>query len=184
MKKKGFTFIEMMITVSLISVLTVVGITSYAQFNERQKLIQHAENILVRLRKMQNRAISAETSCPAGVTLLYWNMVFDTGSCPSPYSNPWSTTYGIRGSCSDGSSFGSSDRDNCVTIPPEDRTVLHIVPFTPILFYSPSGFLCPTASCTTTRTIGVKSLATNKCIDITITGRGNIDMGPIVNCAY
>lgn len=64
MKRTGFTLVELLVSISIIGVLSVIGITSYNQFNRRQILITTVQNLVSELRITQSKAESGER--PAG----------------------------------------------------------------------------------------------------------------------
>lgn len=69
---KGFSLIELLIAISLITVLAGFAIPSFSEFNRRQILKQAASQIVSDIRTMQNNANS-------GVGGRIWGITFTTG---------------------------------------------------------------------------------------------------------
>lgn len=61
----GFTLIELLITISIIGILSAIGLARYNQFNRRQILVQAAQELKSNLRLVQSKALGAEkpTGC-------------------------------------------------------------------------------------------------------------------------
>ena len=64
-KLRAFTLIEMMVAVTVMGIITVVGVASYRQFNERQKVVTAGKEVITLLRDTQKKAKSGErpTEC-------------------------------------------------------------------------------------------------------------------------
>lgn len=85
----GFTLIELLVVISIIGILTIVGITRYMSFNDREKFRQDVQNVRTAMREAQRRAQALEmssSSC-AGRTLDGWYFQFS------------GNTYSIYGKC-------------------------------------------------------------------------------------
>lgn len=59
----GFTLIELLIVFSIMGILMGVGISSYAEFNQRQQIVQSAKRIKNQLRSAQGKALSGVKDC-------------------------------------------------------------------------------------------------------------------------
>ena len=57
---RGFTIIELLITISIMGLLLTLGLVYYQDFNRRQILNQAAKNLSSNLRLAQSRALSGE----------------------------------------------------------------------------------------------------------------------------
>lgn len=90
----GFTLIEVLVVVSIITFLFSLGIAYYIQFNRRQIVVQAALNVKNSLRMAQNKASSGEKTC-SGVLDGY---EFYFGSTGGKY------TCGYRSKC--GTNYG------------------------------------------------------------------------------
>ena len=74
---KGFTLIELVVVVGIISVITGFGVAGYNRFNDKKKVEQAAKELVSNLRFLQSNAISGiknfrGVSCAAGLTLDGW----------------------------------------------------------------------------------------------------------------
>ena len=56
----AFTLIEMMVAVTVMGILTAVGVASYRQFNERQKVVTAGKEVITLLRNTQKKAKSGD----------------------------------------------------------------------------------------------------------------------------
>lgn len=77
---KGFTLIELIVTVSIILIVTVSVMVNYFQFDARQKLTDEARSLVTIIDKARTKAIAMEY--PTGCTgLLTYNIksVTETG---------------------------------------------------------------------------------------------------------
>src|SRR3989344_8320932 len=63
MKLSGFSLIEILIAVSIITLLLGIGIASYLSFNDRQKLKAAGLNLKNTLREAQSKAFTGEKDC-------------------------------------------------------------------------------------------------------------------------
>lgn len=89
---KGFTLVEILVSISIMTVLFALGVTRYREFSRRQGLVNEVKNIISTITKTQNLASSGYK--PTGCTgeLLGIRYVMDTNN-----------TYTIRAQCSVGS---------------------------------------------------------------------------------
>lgn len=91
--KHGYSLIEVLVAVTIISVLTGSSLVGYNRFQGRQGLKSAGEQLVSDLRLTQQKALSGEKVrgwCQgAGESLTGWRLVFTS-----------STAYDIRGVCS------------------------------------------------------------------------------------
>jgi prepilin-type N-terminal cleavage/methylation domain-containing protein len=59
-KSLAFTLIEMMVAVAVMGILTAVGVVSYRQFNEKQKVVVAGKEVIALLRDSQKKAKSGD----------------------------------------------------------------------------------------------------------------------------
>lgn len=82
--RNGFTLVEVIIVVSIISLLTAGLIPSFSNYTKSQTLKQAQEQIVSDLANVQNRALAGEQG--AGVTgTKYWGIRFTDGSATYQY---------------------------------------------------------------------------------------------------
>ncbi len=60
MKQRGFTLIELLVAIGIILLLLGLGLVNYLSFNERQQLIQGAEQVREAIADAQNSARSGK----------------------------------------------------------------------------------------------------------------------------
>lgn len=60
--QKGFSLVELIVSVAIISILSTIGITSYASSQRRAKLDADVTSVYSAIRKAQNRALSPSKS--------------------------------------------------------------------------------------------------------------------------
>ncbi len=72
---QGFTIIEILVVVSLIAILTGLTIPNFTSYLRAQALKQAQDQIVVDLRKIQNRALSGVGYQPNGNTT-HWGVLF------------------------------------------------------------------------------------------------------------
>lgn len=94
----GYSLLEIMISIVIVSMMFGGGVAAYRQFDDRQSVVNAGRDLVVSLRETQKRAQSGErpSGCAVGDTLDGWN--FDRLS---------PTQYRIVASC-DGSVIASS----------------------------------------------------------------------------
>lgn len=92
----GFSLIEMLVSVTIISLLAGLSLVGYSDFNQREQVRQAAAILSSHLREAQSRATSGHKPtgwcATAGITLSAWRLRFTS-----------STEYVIEGVCSNGS---------------------------------------------------------------------------------
>lgn len=91
-KSSGFTLIELLVVISLIGVMTAVGMAQYNNFNDAQKVEQAARELANNLRRAQSNAISGVKEggdCNNPNHTLSWRIDFttDTYCCVCIASN-------------------------------------------------------------------------------------------------
>lgn len=64
--RTGFTLIEILVAVSIIGILTTIGISSYSNFNEKRKVRRAAEELKIYIRLAASKAINNEKDTRAG----------------------------------------------------------------------------------------------------------------------
>lgn len=84
--QKGFTLIELMVVVVILTILSGVAIPSFATYNKNQSLKQAQENLKSDLRSIQNKALTGTGSDTviSGVVVRYWAVSYTAGA--SQYS--------------------------------------------------------------------------------------------------
>lgn len=112
----GFTLIELLVSMSIMIILTFVGVSKYKDFNEREKLRQAARDVKTALQEAQKRAQVGEMSESACYGEWFQGWVFEM---------PTSTSYRIHGLCESTSrwefshkTFPSLPEDVSFTYPP------------------------------------------------------------------
>ena len=63
--KYGFTFLELVITIAVLSILIGAAFTNYSRFNQRQGLIAGGQTMKNVLRDAQSRTFTSEVDCSA-----------------------------------------------------------------------------------------------------------------------
>lgn len=73
----GFTLLELLITISIITILFTIGIASYQNFNRTQIVNQTVKELKENLRLVQSKALSGEKTSACGTnTLVGWQINF------------------------------------------------------------------------------------------------------------
>ncbi len=90
---RGFTLIELMVSVSIMAILTGVGIAGYNNFNRRQQLRRAADTLATELRSVQKRADSGQR--PNGCSGILSEYKVSIGAQPP-------LTVGVSGVCDSG----------------------------------------------------------------------------------
>ena len=62
-QNRGFTFLELVISVAIFSILSGVAFTNYSRFNQRQGLIAAGQTMKNVLRDAQSRTFTSEIDC-------------------------------------------------------------------------------------------------------------------------
>lgn len=109
---KGFTLIEVVVSVSIALLVTGLIIANYNSYNDIQTLKQAALTLKNNLRFIQSKAISGEKPATGCTELLGWTIQFTE------------TSYTYQPSCSD----GLVDPVTTVTLPPSVKFSLPIPP--------------------------------------------------------
>lgn len=75
---KGFTLIEILVAVTILLIMSSIGVSNFTTYNDTQSLKQAALNVKSGLRTIQSKAFAGEkpTGC---ASLIGWRMTF-TGS--------------------------------------------------------------------------------------------------------
>lgn len=87
--KKGFTFVELMVSVGLIVLLAVLAVPALRIFQQQQNVGQKAQEIMGVLRSAQSKTVASEGSSSYGV-------YFNTGSIPHQYTLFKGSTFAAR----------------------------------------------------------------------------------------
>lgn len=66
----GYTLIELMVVITIISVITGIGVASYNNYNSRRVVEKAAEELKVNIRLAQSRAINNEKDTRCGTAIL------------------------------------------------------------------------------------------------------------------
>jgi prepilin-type N-terminal cleavage/methylation domain-containing protein len=66
MKADGFSLLEIIVVVGLVSVVSLAGIASYSRFREKQELTQAAEDLVVYLQSLQKTATASLVPATCG----------------------------------------------------------------------------------------------------------------------
>ncbi|MBI2011562.1 prepilin-type N-terminal cleavage/methylation domain-containing protein [Candidatus Daviesbacteria bacterium] len=74
-KKNGFTIVEILITITIIGILTLIAIPNFRKFNKEQLLRNFATDLIYNLRKAQINAQSG-VKCPDGNPSVTWGINF------------------------------------------------------------------------------------------------------------
>lgn len=73
----GFTLIEILISISVIAILSGIGITAFTQFNRRQLVVSSARKLITDLRLAQSKADSSEKPADCTGDLLSYQVDID-----------------------------------------------------------------------------------------------------------
>lgn len=96
-RRAGFTLVEMLVAITVLTTITGFGTANYLNFSERQTLTQAGQTLMNNLRYVQGKALSGEkdaTICTVPVTLANIPL---KGWCFSPGSG--AKDYSIYGAC-------------------------------------------------------------------------------------
>lgn len=83
MLKKGFTLIEVLVAVAIISIIAVVSIPNLKKFSQNQTLTTKSDNVLNSIRQAQANAQSG-VKCKDGNNSVSWSIIFKVN--PDRYS--------------------------------------------------------------------------------------------------
>lgn len=76
---KGFTLIEILVAITILLILSSIGVSNFTTYNDTQSLRQTSLTLKNRLRQIQGKALAGEK--PAGCTGLQgWRMTFTTST--------------------------------------------------------------------------------------------------------
>jgi prepilin-type N-terminal cleavage/methylation domain-containing protein len=168
----GFTLIELLVVVGIIVLLVSGGVAAYNNFNQNQILAQATATLRTNLRDAQNRALSGEKDCSAGVCggvtagcgndssgekpLDGWRVEFLTTTTPHSYR-----IYGVCGLITfRQTSFSLPNELDFSTLPPSNR----------ILFKS----LTHGTDISGSTIITLRHIASSRTQPITVTASGEI----------
>ncbi len=114
---KGFTLIEIIVAVTILLVITSVGISNYSGYNQGETVRQTALTVKNDLRYLQGKALSGDK--PAGCTKLTgWQMSFTA------------TTYTTEATCTNGAvaiTQRTTPLPRTVTFSPVPSTIIYYV---------------------------------------------------------
>ena len=123
-RKLGFTFIELLVVIGMVGLLTGIGVAAYNNFGNKQKAEQAAKELVSNLRFLQSNAISGvksfrTESCDDGLSLDGW------------YADFQNNKYYLK--CSDGSEIPAANPDRLVLAEGADFTsTVNLVKFNPV----------------------------------------------------
>jgi Tfp pilus assembly protein FimT len=75
---KGYTFLELLLVTAVMGILVIMGVAAYRQFNDRQKVVQAAQDLVTSLRLAQ-QDLEAGIK-PSGCVLDSYRLTFTSGS--------------------------------------------------------------------------------------------------------
>ncbi|MBA3733347.1 prepilin-type N-terminal cleavage/methylation domain-containing protein [Patescibacteria group bacterium] len=78
--KKGFSIIELLMSLAIIGLLTTIILTSFVSFRKNQSLSKDTETIVETLRQARNQTLSSKNSSNYGVHIESSKIVLFTGS--------------------------------------------------------------------------------------------------------
>ena len=114
--KKGFTLIEMLLSITIIAIIGVVGTIYFLNLRDRKILDETAEEIVFALRNAQQKSISQEIG-PDG-EVLYWGICFIN-------SGEGNNSYEL---CSDSCVFLGGEETYCISTSFFDRSAVFLNP--------------------------------------------------------
>jgi len=86
-KSRGFTLIELMVTVLLMGLVITVGAVSLSKFGSSQKLEEAREGLISSLRLARNYAVTGQRIAGAAPDLVYVTLVVAADGCVNVYQN-------------------------------------------------------------------------------------------------
>ncbi len=155
--KKGFSIIEFLIVIGLVSLITTVSIAAYNNFLESSKLGSETQRMIAVLTLAQKRASVGEdvsSACPAGYS---FSGIVVTSSAQGGYT--------LQGQCAQDLNPTTTTTYGTITytIDPSNANIV-LLTSTSILFPKLTGIP------TTDTTITFKNISNNTCSAISITG--------------
>jgi prepilin-type N-terminal cleavage/methylation domain-containing protein len=84
--KKGYTLVEMLVVVAIITVLALVSIMNFTSRRNQTHLSATASSMVALLREAQSRSVSQLSST-------VWGVHFENSTTTSPFFSLFSTTY-------------------------------------------------------------------------------------------
>ncbi len=84
---KGFSLIELLVSISIIAILVYGVVSNYDRYNNRQKLLQTAKNLINDLRLSENNAISGLKPSSGCTQLVGYQFSFPTFRSYSSQAN-------------------------------------------------------------------------------------------------
>jgi prepilin-type N-terminal cleavage/methylation domain-containing protein len=123
--KKGFTLVELLLSIAIILGISGIGVVSYVKYNERETLRQAALVLKSDLRNAQSKAISGEknqTICGNDNKLLGWCASTNPGGGTPAIGQSLYEYYGVCGNVSGGTANvtpfpGSAENENRFRLP-------------------------------------------------------------------
>jgi len=170
-KSQGFTLIEILIVVSVVTMITGAFLPSFSNYIKTQSLMQAKEQVKSDIRNVQNRAlagsVSEETLGTPAEKINYWGVQFKNGSGTYDY-------------------FTSVDAEAC---PPSKMSSKGISPALVggSLLYLPNGNVCIFSSILSgdspvENTIYISDLNKKACVPIIVNKAGLVASGGITIC--
>ncbi len=101
--KRGFTFVELLVVISLMAILGASVSAAFLSFERRQRLTEASGVVKNTLRQVQNNALSGKTQCTSPDKFAGWYLLATIGS----------STLTLGGECLSGTVFTTSN----VTLP-------------------------------------------------------------------
>lgn len=84
--RRGFTLIELLVSISVVAILSGIGIAAYNSFNRRQTVLTAAKTLLSDLRMVQSKAESGEKPLGCNGYLESYELDLPPSSPPLSYS--------------------------------------------------------------------------------------------------
>ncbi len=148
--KSGFTLIELMISVGILTLLSAAMIPSFNTYINNQNVSQGLEQVKSDLRSVQNKALTG-TEFDRTTNTTYWGMKFGNGS--NTYQ--WRVFTGVinASSCTSAANWSTAStstqlNSDVVIAGPAHKCVFFSFANGDVLFYNGTAFInCNTSTC-------------------------------------